>query len=226
MARHFRREAALPIAAWAHGDGTHRPGQGALAGIGPVVVVGRAHGRARVALEVRRDATALVRPNGGSSHGLHPDSPDGLDGSSRPRDLLGSRTLNLHHRGGEGREGSVYLVVDEPPLLEEGMDPHNRPDIPSEMAAAGSDGEVGRGTLAVHLDHKVAVAHELAGRLAAAALPEKLWKGPALDIMHLLLPVPGGVGREDYVRGRRHRCRRRHHLGDVRQAHLKMTGGG
>src|SRR4051794_29274903 len=98
-------------------------------------------------------------------------------------------------------ETGTYLIVDETPLLEEGVNAHYGTDIASQVAPAGSDGEILRGVEAVSVDHEVAVVLVHIGRLAPVPAVEELWQSLALDVVDGVHVEPGAVaGQHDGVR--------------------------
>jgi len=91
----------------------------------------------------------------------------------------------------------AYLVVDEAPLLEEGVDAHDGADISSQVPPAGSDGQVLGRVEAVGVDHEVAVVAVDGGRLAAVAAVEELWQGLALAVVDVAHVEPGRIAGDD-----------------------------
>ena len=91
----------------------------------------------------------------------------------------------------------AYLVVDEAPLLEEGVDAHDGADISSQVPPAGSDGQVLGRVEAVGVDHEVAVIAVDGGRLAAVAAVEELGQSLALAVVDVAHVEPGRIAGDD-----------------------------
>jgi hypothetical protein len=91
----------------------------------------------------------------------------------------------------------AYLVVDEAPLLEEGVHAHNGADISSQIPPAGSDGQVLGRVEAVGVDHEVAVVAVDGGGLAAVAAVEELGQSLALAVVDIAHVEPGRIAGDD-----------------------------
>ena len=92
---------------------------------------------------------------------------------------------------------AAYLVIDEAPLLEEGVDAHDGADIASQVPPAGSDGEVLGGVQAVGVDHKVSVVFVHGRRFAAVAAVEELGQSLALAVVDVAHVEPGRIAGDD-----------------------------
>ena len=89
-----------------------------------------------------------------------------------------------------------YLIVDETPLLQEGVHTHDGADVASEVAAAGRDGEILDRVEPVGVDHKVAIVLVHGGGLAAVPIVEELGQRLALDAVDRVHVEPGAVAGE------------------------------
>lgn len=91
----------------------------------------------------------------------------------------------------------AHLVVNQPPLLKERMDAHDRADISSKVATAGRNRKVLDGVESIGVDHKISVVLVDGGGLAAVPAIEEFGQGLLLyrvDDVHI---KPGGIAGEN-----------------------------
>lgn len=91
----------------------------------------------------------------------------------------------------------TYLIVDQAPLLEEGMDAHDSADIASKVASACGDSEILGWIKTVRVNHKIAIVLINSLSFTPIAVVEELWYALALNIMDRIHVKPGAVARED-----------------------------
>lgn len=103
------------------------------------------------------------------------------------------------------------MVVNEAPLLQEGVDTHDGADITGEVATASGDGQVFDGVQSICVDHEITVVLVDGGGLASIPAVEELCESLSLDGVDGVHVKPRGVAGEDDGMGLRHEmiaCRR------------------
>lgn len=90
-------------------------------------------------------------------------------------------------------QGKTHLVVDQPPLLEERVYPHNSADISGEVTATSRDSEVFNRIQSVSVDHKISVILVNGGCLAAVPTIEELCQSLLLNGVHSVHIEPCGI---------------------------------
>lgn len=101
----------------------------------------------------------------------------------------------------------MYLVVDQSPLLKEGMYAHDGANVSCKIPSACGDGEVLGWVEAVCVDHEITVVTVDGRGLAAVATVEEFWEGLALTVVDVAHVEPsrvawnnGRIGLSDKVR--------------------------
>lgn len=92
---------------------------------------------------------------------------------------------------------TTYLVVDQTPLLKEGMDSHDGANITSQVSTASRYCQILDGVQSVGIDHKVAIVFVDSGGFASVAVVEELGHGLAFDVVNRVHVEPGTIARQD-----------------------------
>ena len=95
----------------------------------------------------------------------------------------------------------VYLVVDEAPLLEEGVHAHDGAHVAGQVPPARRRTQVLRGVQPVGVDHEVPVGQVDLRRLGHVLAVEELWQVALLDAVDGVVVEPGAVARDYNVVG-------------------------
>jgi len=103
--------------------------------------------------------------------------------------------LPIISRGQRSDSIQYYLVVDQAPLLEKGVDSHYSANISSKIAPASGDCEIFRWVETVGVDHEVAIVFVDGWCLASIATIEELWEAFLLCIVDGVHIEPGAVAR-------------------------------
>jgi hypothetical protein len=77
----------------------------------------------------------------------------------------------------------IHLIVNQTPLLKEGVYAHDGANVTGKVASAGSDGEVLDGVQSVGIDHEVAVVLVHRRSLATITVVKELGESLALDLV-------------------------------------------
>lgn len=91
----------------------------------------------------------------------------------------------------------AYLVVDQAPLLQEGMNSHNGANITGQVSPAGRHSQILDGIQPVRVDHEVSVVLVDMRCLAPVAAVEKLGEGLSFDVVDGVHVKPGAIARKD-----------------------------
>lgn len=108
-------------------------------------------------------------------------------------------------KGHETIERASYLIVDQSPLLQKGVDAHDCAHVTSQVPATGCHSQVFDGVEAICVDHKIAVVLVNSRRLASISVVEELRHGLALDIVDGVHVEPSAVAWENDRVGLRHK---------------------
>jgi hypothetical protein len=94
-------------------------------------------------------------------------------------------------------KGVAYLIVDQAPLFQKGVDTHDGADITSQVSSAGCDCQIFDGVKTICVDHEVAVVLVDSWRFASIPVVEEFGHGLAFYFMDGVHIKPGAVARKD-----------------------------